>query len=329
MAITGTNAIFEGKVKVTLGYDAKVGDKFTIATVTGTIATKNLVTPIYANFGCLQYSFDVSYPNSNSVVLTMSKKGDVLDPVAIAKNMTVQLDATGKASITAAQINNGSTDNCTAQANLVLTLNKSTFNCSNLGANAVILTVKDEAGNMATANATLTIEDKIKPVINCKSDITVSVGNSGFTVPDYYALNQVTATDNCSIATVVQTPAPNTIIKVEGKTPIKVTVTDASGNTANCTFNLQVALATNDYKLADSLTLFPNPTTGIVTLKNDGNIELNSVSVFDVSGRTLQVIDLKGMNGQQEISIENYANGNYFIKIESENSSIVKQIIKK
>ena len=330
LAITGTNAVFEGKVKVTLGYDAKVGDKFTIATVSGTIDTKKLVTPIYGNYGCLQYTFDVSYPNTNSVVLTMSKKGDVLEPTAIAKNITVQLDAAGKATVTAAQVNNGSTDNCTAQANLVLTLNKSSFTCSNLGANAVILTVKDEAGNTANANATVTVEDKIKPVMNCKSDIAVSAGNNGFTVPDYYALNEVTATDNCSIATAVQTPAPNTVINVAGTTPVTITVTDGSGNSATCTFNLEVGLlATNDFKLSEAISLFPNPTSGIVTLKNSNNLELISASVIDISGRILNVIDLKGMNNQQEISLERYSNGNYFIKIETANSSIIKQIIKK
>lgn len=409
LAITGTNAVFEGNVKVTLGFDANVGDKFTIATVSGTIATKKLISPTYANFGCLQYTFDVSYPNDKSVVLTMSKKADVIPPVAIAKNITVQLDATGNASVTAVQVNNGSTDNCTAQANLVLTLNKTKFTCANLGANAVVLTVKDESGNASTANATVTVEDKIKPtvktknitvqldasgkatitenqvndgssdnctistlsldktsftcsnlgvntvnlsvtdnsgnkssgsatvtvqdkiapVINCKSDVTVSGDNNGYTVPDFYALNEVTATDNCSIASTLQAPAPNTIIKVAGKTPVIITVTDGSGNVTTCTFNLDVALGKNDFKLAQAITLFPNPTTGIVTLKNESDVELTSISIIDVSGRILNVINLNGMNNQKEISLQPYSNGNYFLKIESLNSSIVKQIIKK
>ena len=45
-------------------------------------------------------------------------------PIAICQNLTVQLDATGAGSITAAQVDNGSSDNCSIAT---MTLDKSDF----------------------------------------------------------------------------------------------------------------------------------------------------------------------------------------------------------
>ncbi|WP_197092820.1 choice-of-anchor L domain-containing protein [Labilibaculum euxinus] len=84
-------------------------------------------------------------------------------PIAICKNYTVQLDASGNASITPANINNGSNDVETASADLLLSLDKSTFDCSNLGVNAVTLTVEDEDGNQSNCTANVTIEDNLAP----------------------------------------------------------------------------------------------------------------------------------------------------------------------
>ena len=75
-------------------------------------------------------------------------------PVALAKNITKYLDASGNATIAAADIDNGSTDNCSIATRAA---SKTTFNCSNLGPNPVVLTVTDAAGNTATANSVVTV----------------------------------------------------------------------------------------------------------------------------------------------------------------------------
>jgi PKD repeat protein len=60
----------------------------------------------------------------------------------------------GTASITPEMINNGSNDNCSP---VTLTVSKSTFNCTNLGANTVTLTVTDVSGNSSTCQAVVTV----------------------------------------------------------------------------------------------------------------------------------------------------------------------------
>jgi hypothetical protein len=55
---------------------------------------------------------------------------DNVAPNAVCQNLTVQLDASGNASITPAQVNNGSTDACGIAS---LSLNDDNFNCADVG----------------------------------------------------------------------------------------------------------------------------------------------------------------------------------------------------
>jgi len=82
-------------------------------------------------------------------------------------------------------------------------VNKSTFDCSNLGANTVVLSVKDASGNETQQNVTVTVDDVTPPVITCPTSITINTtpgqctGIATFATP--------TATDNCGTPTITQT----------------------------------------------------------------------------------------------------------------------------
>src|SRR5690606_1658000 len=129
-------------------------------------------------------SFDCSNVGNNTVTLTVTDNNenentaiatvtieDNVDPVAIARNITIQLNSDGKANITAAQIDNGSSDSCGIQD---LTLSKTSFDCSNIGANTVTLTVTDINGKTDSATAIVTVEDNVNPVAIAQ-DITVQL----------------------------------------------------------------------------------------------------------------------------------------------------------
>ena len=60
----------------------------------------------------------------------------------------------GTLSLTAAEVDNGSTDNWGIAS---LTLNKTEFSCSNIGDNQVILSATDKAGNVGSATATVKV----------------------------------------------------------------------------------------------------------------------------------------------------------------------------
>ncbi len=75
-------------------------------------------------------------------------------PVAISRNYTAVLDAFGNASITTADVNNSSTDNCGIVS---MTAVPNTFTIANLGPNTVTLTVTDAAGLSDTDDCTVTV----------------------------------------------------------------------------------------------------------------------------------------------------------------------------
>ena len=161
---------------------------------------------------------------------------DTLPPVAMCvAPFTLQLDALGMASITAADIDNGSTDNCGIAT---IAIDTSDFTCADIGPNTVTLAVTDTNGLMSTCTTTVTVEDTLPPMITCPSDQTESVDtNCEFVLPDYTALAM--ATDNCAaVITITQDPVAGTIVS---QGIIVVTIFADDGTTTNsCTFNVDV-----------------------------------------------------------------------------------------
>ncbi|MEM6271648.1 MAG: HYR domain-containing protein, partial [Bacteroidota bacterium] len=133
-------------------------------------------------------NFDCSNVGVNSVTLTVTDLAnnvstctasvtveDNVAPNAVCQNIAVNLDASGNASITAADIDGGSTDNCAIAS---IAANPTNFDCSNLGNNTVTLTVTDVNGNVSTCTARVRVRDRIAPVALCQ-DLTVQLDATG------------------------------------------------------------------------------------------------------------------------------------------------------
>jgi surface protein len=92
---------------------------------------------------------------------------DTTPPTAIAQNVTVQLNEDGNGTISAADVNNGSSS---VSGNVDLSLNKTDFDCTNIGVeNTVILTVTDANGNTADTTATVTVLEHFKETLDLRS----------------------------------------------------------------------------------------------------------------------------------------------------------------
>jgi len=156
-------------------------------------------------------------------------------PVARCKNVTVQLDATGNATLTAPQVDNGSTDGCSGIKSM--SLNKTSFDCSNAGANTVTLTVTDNNDNQSTCNATVTVEDKISPVAKCKN-ITVYLDATG-TVTITASQVDDGSSDACGIKS-LGLDKTSFGCSDKGNNIVTLTVTDNNNNTASCTATVNV-----------------------------------------------------------------------------------------
>ena len=66
----------------------------------------------------------------------------------------------GKASLTAGDIDNGSSDNCSI---VLKDISKSIFTCSDIGTNDVVLTITDEAGNLSMCTAQVQVDYSTAP----------------------------------------------------------------------------------------------------------------------------------------------------------------------
>jgi len=134
-------------------------------------------------------------------------------PVAICKNVTINLDASGNATLNAGDINNSSTDNCGIQS---VVASKTSFTCSDVGANTVTLIVTDNSDNFSTCDAVVTVTDTNAPELSignisvhendgsavltvslsnprtCDVSFTVNTGNNtALTATDYSLITNV------------------------------------------------------------------------------------------------------------------------------------------
>lgn len=273
----------------------------------GTGANRTVtVSPVIGQSGTA--TITITAKDSNNAISTMSFVASFVDttlPTVLTQNFSTTLDASGLASITAAQINNGSTDNCGIGT---VTVSPSSFTCANLGPNTVTLTVTDVNGNVATGTATVTISDTTSPIVITKN-ISVPLDALGVARITAAQVNNV-STDNCTIATVTVSPTSFTCTNI-GPNTVILTVTDASGNvntgTATVTItdttaptvitqNISVALDNNGNAsiIADQINDGSSDTCGNVTLTaskldfNCNDVGQNSVilTVQDNSGNT-------------------------------------------
>ncbi|MDP1763203.1 MAG: HYR domain-containing protein, partial [Sediminibacterium sp.] len=168
--------------------------------------------------------------SQTSIVNCFCQPGlDETKPNAITKNITVNLNASGNATITASQVDGGSTDDCGIASITVSTTN---FTCSNIGVNTVTLTVTDNQGNVSSATAQVTVADNIKPVITINGDKSV---NNDPTKCGAIVSVSASASDNCGVGTPVGVRSDSKLLTDEypvGATTITWNVTDIHGNAA-------------------------------------------------------------------------------------------------
>ncbi len=106
-----------------------------------------------------------------------------------------------------------------------------------LGSTAVVATATDASGNTATCSFSVTVADALPPILACPTAQAL-IGNGPVPLGNF--VQPGSATDNCSVASVVQTPAPGTLIVSAQVVQVTLTAADASGNTAACSFSVTV-----------------------------------------------------------------------------------------
>ncbi len=210
---------------------------------------------------------------------------DNIAPIAICQDITVQLDATGNASITGADIDNGSSDACGIDT---LVASPNTFDCSDVGFPVTVtLTVTDVNGNVSTCTATVTVEDNVSPVAICQ-DITVQLdvtGNASITGADI----DNGSSDACGIDTLVV--SPNTFDCSDVGTPVTVTltVTDVNGNVSTCTATVTVEDNVPPVAICQDITVQLDATGNVSIVAAD--VDGGSTDACGIASLSIDIMD--------------------------------------
>lgn len=137
-----------------------------------------------ATFNLSKSSFDCGNIGANQVVFSIVDGSqtaydtvtvtvvDALAPVVNTQNITVTL-ANGVASITANDVNNGSSDNCGISS---MSVTPNNWTCNDIGNHTVTLTVNDANGNSASGTATVTVSGAVP-----SASISASPSNNTYT----------------------------------------------------------------------------------------------------------------------------------------------------
>ncbi len=120
--------------------------------------------------------------NSNEIRFhrNNSAQVDTVNPTAVCQDVNVALDQNGQAVVTASMVDAGSGNACGLDTTY---LSKSMFTCADTGANSVTLYIVDNAGNMDSCVATVTVAPAVIIVVGqttvCEGDTVFMSANTG------------------------------------------------------------------------------------------------------------------------------------------------------
>lgn len=175
--------------------------------------------------------------NQGTALRMVRLLNDIEEPecktVARAKSdITLKLDAQGRARLTAGMADDGSTSDC---GPLEMDVSICDFTCEDLGKHTVDLIVKDASGEISSVPFNVHVVDEIRPGISVPPGIFVWLMRSGdeFRMPDFRS--RAKASDNCSL-TITQHPRSGTVYKNTDFGYVELEAKDPSGNIAGTRF---------------------------------------------------------------------------------------------
>jgi hypothetical protein len=196
--------------------------------------------------------------NSNSTNTTVNIV-DNTGPIIQTQNLSLELDANGEVSTTAAAVDNGTTDNCGVAG---ISISQENFTCDDLGTNTIVFTAVDVNGNSTNGNVQITIVDNINPVA-VANDLVVELDEDGNASITATQANDG-STDNCEITNMSVNPANFTCTNI-GANSVALTVTDASGNSTTTDFNVNVEDNMAPEAIGQNLTLNLDGNSSVTT----------------------------------------------------------------
>ncbi|MBI1769151.1 MAG: hypothetical protein HYR67_12335, partial [Bacteroidetes bacterium] len=222
--------------------------------------------------------------STSSQVITVN---DNAAPTAATQNVTVALNSAGIASITPAQVNMGSSDNCTTTANLSFSLSQSSFNCTAVGTpKTVVLTVTDECGNSSTKSAIITVQPYAIPAASATVTVTSASNQYSDNATFTATLTNGVLAGGCQAATTVSfyigTQLMGTVPLTVSGSNLTGTLTtpllETSGSSElNPCAGIKNVKAVFGGTLSNAFTTLPQPTTTYTIAKEDAVVTYTGV----------------------------------------------------
>jgi hypothetical protein len=115
------------------------------------------------------------------------------------------------------------------------------------------------------------------------------------------------------------------------------TLQTVNGCDSTVTLHLTITVGINEHSLASSMTVYPNPTSGIVNVQctmTDMQTETVEFHVHDAYGKLVDVVETRfiasGEPATAQIDLSRYANGVYFVKaVANGNVVAVRKVVKR
>jgi len=142
----------------------------------------------------------------------------------------------------------------------------------------------------------------------------------------YMHVENTGGTDSYTLSDVEVMTFTNTVLNVVSAAGTTPYVMD---DVVKVFFNSAVGIEEANY--TPSINVYPNPTTGIVSLDIDnGTIGDFNVSVYNFLGSLITSKSYDTASGSMKINMDmsDYTNGIYILKIDSKNATVSKRIIK-
>ena len=88
-------------------------------------------------------------------------------------------------------------------------------------------------------------------------------------------------------------------------------------------------LAVEDVNKQNGISVFPNPTSGFVTIQNTKNSDLKTVEIYNVAGQLIKNFKLNSGTNKASLDMSQLLNGTYILKVKSESENNTVKVIKK
>lgn len=245
----------------------------------------------------------VAVDNTNPTVTCPSNVATTVSAGTCAKTVnSINLSASDNCNLNKVTWSTSGATTLNSAASGINNASGSTFN---KGTTTVTYIATDLTGNSSTCNFTVTVNDNINPTITCPSNKIVAASST--CDKNVIGLAPISVNDNCSVSSVAYaiTGATTTsgsndasgLLFNKGTNSITYTVTDASGNTNTCSFDVVVNDSTKpvincltnqtlSLNVSCSVTM-PDFTSGVAVSDNCSPSNLITITQSPVAGTTL------------------------------------------